>query len=152
MTLEELKAETSVTSKTPVSPTQLGNTAILRGSLNVKDKPHHFGSLSLVVYIIGSGTVIDLLGRNKVLQSPWVSQPDESIRIGVNTPSHGPSLLRGNQQPGHKICLSQWPCVCDRGKPYSNHRFRLWSTYSLERDGLCLAEFRPGYTMNGQSQ
>ena len=84
-------------------------------------------SLSLIVYIIGSGQVNDLLGGNKTLPPPLVSQPDGSIRGGDNTTPLGGSLPRRSQRPGQKNSLSQRPCVRDQGEPYSNCGFRLWS-------------------------
>ena len=84
-------------------------------------------SLSLIVYIIGSGQVNDLLGGNKTLPPPGVSQPDGSIRGGDNTTPLGGSLPRRSQRPGRKNSLSQRPCVPDQGEPYSNCGFRLWS-------------------------
>ena len=84
-------------------------------------------SLSLIVYIIGSGQVNDLLGGNKTLPPPRVSQPDGSIRGGDNTTPLGGSLPRRSQRPGRKNSLSQRPCVRDQGEPYSNCGFRLWS-------------------------
>ena len=39
-------------------------------SLLGRDRPNHFGLLSLVVYIMGSGQVSDLLGGNKTLPPP----------------------------------------------------------------------------------
>ena len=83
-------------------------------------------SLSLIVYIIGSGQVNDLLGGNKTLPPPRVSQPDGSIRGGDST-TLGGSLPRRSQWPGRKNSLSQRPCVHDQGEPYSNRGFRLWS-------------------------
>ena len=41
----------------------------IKGSLSVGIWPNHFFSLSLIVYIIGSGQVNDLLGENKTLPS-----------------------------------------------------------------------------------
>ena len=84
-------------------------------------------SLSLIVYIIGSGQVNDLLGGNKTLPPPWVSQPNGLIRGGDNTTPLGGSLPRRSQRPGRKNSLSQRPCVRDQGEPYSNRGFRLWS-------------------------
>ena len=84
-------------------------------------------SLSLIVCIIGSGQVNDLLGGNKTLPPPCVSQPDGSIRGGDNTTPLGGSLPRRSQRPGRKNSLSQRPCVRDQGEPYSNRGFRLWS-------------------------
>ena len=49
---------------------QLGTAARLRGALLGRDRPNHFGLLSLVVYIMGSGQVSDLLGGNKTLPPP----------------------------------------------------------------------------------
>ena len=40
----------------------------------------------------------------------------------------GGSHPRRSQRPGWKNSLSQWPCVRDPGKPYSNLGFQLWST------------------------
>ena len=56
--------------KTEVSYAQLGTAARLRGALLGRDRPNHFGLLSLVVYIMGSGQVSDLLGGNKTLPPP----------------------------------------------------------------------------------
>ena len=84
-------------------------------------------SLSLIVYIIGSGQVNDLLGGNKTLPPHSVSQPDGPIRGGDNTTPLGGSLPRRSQWPGRKNSLSQWPCVRDQGQPYSNCGFWLWS-------------------------
>ena len=84
-------------------------------------------SLSLIVYIIGSGQVNNLLGGNKTLPPPLVSQPDGSIRGGDNTTPLGGSLPRRSQRPGRKNSLSQRPCVRDQGEPYSNCGFPLWS-------------------------
>ena len=49
------------------SPAQLGITARLKESLKVRDMAPSLCSLSLVVYVIGSGQVNDLLGGNKTL-------------------------------------------------------------------------------------
>ena len=83
-------------------------------------------SLSLIVYIIGSGQVNDLPGGNKTLPLPRVSQPEGSIRGGANTTSLGGSLP--SQWPGRKNSFESRPCVYDQGEPYSNRVFRLWST------------------------
>ena len=56
--------------ETEVSYAQLGTAARLRGALLGRDRPNHFGLLSLVVYIMGSGQVSDLLGGNKTLPPP----------------------------------------------------------------------------------
>ena len=56
--------------ETEVSYAQLGTAARLRGALLGRDRPNHFGLLSLVVYIKGSGQVSDLLGGNKTLPPP----------------------------------------------------------------------------------
>ena len=53
-----------------MSYTQLGTAARLRGALIGRDGPNHFGLLSLVVYIMGSGQDSDLLGENKTLPPP----------------------------------------------------------------------------------
>ena len=53
-----------------MSYAQLGTAATLRGALLGRDRPNHFGLLSLVVYIMGSGQVSDLLGGNKTLPPP----------------------------------------------------------------------------------
>ena len=53
-----------------MSYAQLGTAARLRGALLGRDKPSHFGLLSLVVYIMGSGQVSDLMGGNKTLPPP----------------------------------------------------------------------------------
>ena len=86
---------------------------------------NHFCSMSLIVNIIGSGQVNDLLGGHKTLPSPRVSQPDESIWGGDNTPPLGGSLPKKSQWPGRKNSLSQRLCVRDQGEPYSNRGFRL---------------------------
>ena len=52
-----------------MSYAQLGTAARLRGALLGRDRPNHFGLLSLV-YIMGSGQVSDLLGGNKTLPPP----------------------------------------------------------------------------------
>ena len=56
--------------ETEVSYAQFGTAARLRGALLGRDRPNHFGLLSLVVYIMGSGQVSDLLGGNKPLPPP----------------------------------------------------------------------------------
>ena len=53
-----------------MSYAQLGTAARLRRALLGRDMPNHFGLLSLVVYILGSGQVNDLLGGNKTLPPP----------------------------------------------------------------------------------
>ena len=53
-----------------MSYAQLGTAARLRGALLGRDRPNHFGLLSLVVYIMDNGQVSDLLGGNKTLPSP----------------------------------------------------------------------------------
>ena len=83
-------------------------------------------TLHPIVYIIGSGQVNDLLEP-----LPLVSQPDWSIWDGVNTTSLG----RRGQRPGQKSSSSQQPCVRDKGEPYSDCGFRLWSTYTA-RGGM----------------
>ena len=53
-----------------MSYAQLGTAARLKGALLGGDRPNHFGFLSLVVYIMGSGQVSDLLGGNKTIPPP----------------------------------------------------------------------------------
>ena len=50
-----------------MSYVQLRTAARLRRALLGRDRPNHFGLLSLVVYIMGSGQVSDLLGGNRGL-------------------------------------------------------------------------------------
>ena len=94
---------------------------------------NHFCSLSLVVYIIGSGHVNDLLGGNKTLRPPEAYQLDGSFRSGTNTTSLGKSLPIRGQRPGRKNSVGQRSCVRDLGEPYSNRGFRLWSIYTAWR-------------------
>ena len=94
-----------------------------------------------------SGQVIDLLGGNRTLPPPWVSQPDGSIRGGDNTTPLVGSLPIRSQRPGRKNSLSQRPCVRDQGEPHSNRGLAVVNINSLERDGLRQAELCSRNTM-----
>ena len=85
-----------------MSYAQIGTIARLRGAVLGRDRPDHFGLLSLVVYIMGSGQVSDLLAESKTLPPPQVSQPNGPTRGGVNTTPQGLSLPRRSQRPGRK--------------------------------------------------
>ena len=95
-----------------MSYAQLDTAARLRGALLGRDRPIHFGFLSLVVYIMGSGQVSDLLGGNKTLPPPQVSQPNGSTRGGVNTTPQGGSLPRRSQRPGRKNSQLESTAMC----------------------------------------
>ena len=69
-----------------MSYAQLGTAARLRGALLGWDRPNHFGLLSLVVYIMGSGQVSDLLGGNKTL--PLHKSPNPMGQLGVVSIQH----------------------------------------------------------------
>ena len=78
-----------------MSPALLGKTARLKGSL--------YRDMLIESHCLyyRQWTSRCLLGENKTLPLPRVSQPDGSIRGGANTTSLGGSLIR-SQRPGRK--------------------------------------------------
>ena len=76
--------------------------------------------------MIGSGQVRDLLGGNKMLPPPRVSQHDGSIRVVLTQLQWAEVFLEEVKCQGGRTFLSQRPCVCDQGEPYSTRGFRLW--------------------------
>ena len=85
-----------------MSYAQLGTAARLRGVLLGRDRPNHFGLLSLVVYIMGSGQVSDLLGGNMMLPPPCVSHPMGQLGVVSIQHHRAEVFLEEVNGPGQK--------------------------------------------------
>ena len=90
---------------------QLGTAARLRGALLGRDRPNHFGLLSLVVYIMGSGQVSDLLGG--IRRSHLHKSPNPIGQLGVVSIQHHRAevFLEEVNGQGRRTNRSQRPCV-----------------------------------------